>query len=68
MRSFILALPALLALTACDRGTQSAGTDAEEARAEGNIVANSSSSKPSEQAAEPDATPSAETTQQGDEP
>jgi hypothetical protein len=76
MKSFILALPALLALTACDRGTQSADVTTEEAEAAGNIVGNSSSSKPSSSAAsepgtegaEPEATPSADTTNRGDEP
>src|SRR4051812_2684079 len=37
-----LLLPALLALAACDNGTQGAGTTAEEAAADGNLVANSS--------------------------
>ena len=37
-----LVLPALLALAACDNGTQGAGTTAEEAAADGNIAANSS--------------------------
>ena len=51
MRSFILAVPALLALGACDGGTQSAEVTTEEAEAAGNIVGNSSSSKPSRDAA-----------------
>ena len=38
MKSFTLTLPALLALAACDGGTQGAETSAEEARAEGNRV------------------------------
>ena len=46
MRSTLLVLPALLALAACDRGTQSADTTTEEAEADGNLVGNSSSSKP----------------------
>jgi hypothetical protein len=50
MKPIVLALPALLALAACDGGTQSAGTSTEEAEAAGNIVGNSSSSKPSDEA------------------
>ena len=42
---------ALLALAACDGGTQSAEITTEEAEADGNIVGNSSSSKPPEAAA-----------------
>ena len=38
-------LPALLALAACDNGTQGAGTTAEEAAADGNLAANSSVGK-----------------------
>ena len=40
-----LVLPALLALAACDNGTQGAGTTAEEAAADGNLAANSSVAK-----------------------
>ena len=50
MKSISLALPAVLALAACDGGTQSAGVSTEEAEAAGNIVGNSSSSKPSSRA------------------
>jgi hypothetical protein len=50
MKSIAFVLPALLALAACDRGTQSAGTTTEEAEADGNLVGNSSSSKPSKEA------------------
>ena len=46
MKSFTLIVPALLALAACDGGTQSAQTDAEEARAEGNIVGGGAVSQP----------------------
>ena len=46
MKSIGLVLPALLALAACDGGTQSADTTTEEAEADGNLVGNSSSSKP----------------------
>ena len=52
MRSFAWALPALLALAACNNGTQSADTTTEEAEASGNIVGNSSSSKPAPAASE----------------
>lgn len=51
MRSIASVLPALLALAACDAGTQSAGTTTEEAEADGNIVGNSSSSKPADEVA-----------------
>ncbi len=50
MKSIPLILPVLLALAACDGGTQSADMSAEEAEADGNIVGNSSSSKPSDNA------------------
>lgn len=46
MKRFSLALPALLALAACDGGTQSAESDAGEARAEGNIVGSGAVSQP----------------------
>jgi hypothetical protein len=46
MKYVALALPALLALPACDGGTQSAQTDAGEARAEGNIVGGGAVSQP----------------------
>ena len=46
MKPFAIALPALLALAACDGGTQGAETDAEEARAEGNIVGGGAVSQP----------------------
>ena len=46
MKTFTLIVPALLALAACDGGTQSAQTDAEEARAEGNIVGGGAVSQP----------------------
>jgi len=52
MRSIAWTIPALLALAACDNGTQSAGTTTEEAEASGNIVGNSSSSKPAPAASE----------------
>ena len=42
MRSICFAVPALLALAACDNGTQGADTTAEEAAAEGDLAANSS--------------------------
>ena len=42
MKSIAFAVPALLALAACDGGTQGADTTAEEADADGNIVGNSS--------------------------
>ena len=51
MKSLALPLLALAALAACDGGTQSADTTAEEAEAAGNIVGNSSSSKPPQDAA-----------------
>ena len=47
MRSITWILPALLAVAACDGGTQGAGTTTEEAEAAGNVVGNSSASKPS---------------------
>lgn len=47
MRTISFALPVLFALAACDDGTQGAGMTTEEAEADGNIVGNSSSSKPS---------------------
>ena len=53
MRSMILAAPLLLALAACDGGTQSAEVTADEAEADGNIVGNSSSSKPATATSEP---------------
>ena len=62
MRRIIFALPALLALAACDGGTQSAEVTAEEAEAQGNIVGNSSSSKPSTD------TPAADTAVPGEIP
>ena len=46
MKSFTLIVPALLALAACDGGTQGAQTDAEEARADGNIVGGGAVSQP----------------------
>jgi hypothetical protein len=55
MRKISLAIPALLALAACDNGTQSAGVDTEAAEADGNIVGNSSSSKPSDESTAPEA-------------
>ena len=42
MKSIGWVLPALLALTACDRGTQGADVTAEEAAAKGDLAANSS--------------------------
>ena len=42
MKSVLLALPALLALAACDNGIQSADKTAAEAAAEGDLAANSS--------------------------
>jgi hypothetical protein len=42
MKSILWALPALLALAACDRGTQGADATAEEAAAKGDLAANSS--------------------------
>lgn len=42
MRTTIFALSAVLALAACDRGTQGADATTEEAEAEGNVVGNSS--------------------------
>jgi len=50
MKSIGLALAALLVLAACDGGTQSADVSTEEAEAAGNIVGNSSASKPSVEA------------------
>ena len=50
MKSLALPLLALAALAACDGGTQSADTSAAEAEAAGNIVGNSSSSKPPQDA------------------
>ena len=47
MKPFSLVVSALLVLAACDNGTQGADTTVEEAEASGNIVGNSSSSKPS---------------------
>ena len=52
MRSIVVLIPALLALTACGNGTQGADTDTAEAEASGNIVGNSSSSKPAPAASE----------------
>jgi hypothetical protein len=67
MRSIAL-IPVLLALAACNNGTQSADTTTAEAEADGNIVGNSSSSKPSaasEAAADaPAATPAPQETGQ----
>ena len=65
MRYFSLALPAVLVLAACDGGTQGADVSAEEARAEGNIVGNSSSSKPNTAKPEPEVTAGTDTKQQG---
>ena len=45
MNRISFVLPALLALAACDNGTQGAGTTAEEAAADGNLAANSSVGK-----------------------
>jgi len=59
MKAFTLALPALLALAACDGGTQSAQTDAEEARAEGNVVGGGAVSQPNAPPAETDGIPGA---------
>ena len=42
MKAIGLLLPALLALAACDNGTQGADATAEEAAADGNLAANSS--------------------------
>ena len=42
MKSLVFAPLALLALTACDRGTQGADTTTEDAVAQGNVVGNSS--------------------------
>ena len=53
MKHLSLALPALLALAACDGGTQSADVSAEEAAADGTIVGNSSAAPAP--GAEPDA-------------
>jgi len=44
-------LPALLALAACDNGTQGAGTTAEEAAADGNLAAIKRRVKPDEHTA-----------------
>ena len=59
MKTFTLIVPALLALAACDGGTQSAETDAEEARAEGNIVGSGAVSQPNAPPAEIDGIPTA---------
>jgi len=59
MRSLALPLLALVALAGCNNGTQSADTTTEEAEAAGNIVGNSSSSKPAVDA--PDTAPPAAT-------
>lgn len=59
MKSYIIALPAMLALAACDGGTQSAQTDAEEARAEGNVVGGGAVSAPNAPPAETDGIPAA---------
>ena len=53
MRRTCLAAIALLALAACDNGTQSAETSTPEAEASGNIVGNSSASKPSDESTTP---------------
>ena len=50
MKPIVPVLSALVALAACDGGTQSAQTTTEEAEAAGNIVGNSSSSKPAVEA------------------
>ena len=59
MKSFTLTLPALLALAACDGGTQGAETSAEEARAEGNIVGGGAVSQPNAPAQEAAGIPAA---------
>lgn len=46
MKSPSVVLAVLFVLAACDRGTQSAQTDAEEAKAEGNIVGSGAVSSP----------------------
>jgi len=50
MKLIVPALAALVALAACDGGTQGADMTTEEAEAAGNIVGNSSSSNPSSEA------------------
>ena len=52
MKSIAFVVPALLALAACNNGTQGADITTEEAEADGNIVGNSSSSKPSSETAD----------------
>jgi hypothetical protein len=59
MKSFTLTLPALLALAACDGGTQGADTSAEEARAEGNVVGGGAVSQPNAPAQEAAGIPTA---------
>jgi hypothetical protein len=59
MKSLTLTLPALLALAACDGGTQGAETSAEEARAEGNIVGGGAVSQPNAPAQEAAGIPAA---------
>ena len=59
MKSFTIVLPAMLALAACDGGTQSAQTDAEEARAEGNVVGGGAVSRPNAPAQEAAGIPAA---------
>ena len=59
MKSFTLLLPALLALAACDGGTQSAETDTEEAQAEGNIVGGGAVAQPNAPVAETAGIPAA---------
>ncbi len=59
MKSLSLALPVLLALAACDGGTQSAEKDAKEARAEGNIVGGGAVSQPNAPPAETAGIPAA---------
>ena len=59
MKFLTLSLPALLALAACDGGTQGAETSAEEARAEGNVVGGGAVSQPNAPPAETDGIPAA---------
>ena len=59
MKAISLVVPALLALAACDGGTQSAETSAEEARAEGNIVGGGAVSSPNAPAQEAAGIPAA---------
>lgn len=59
MKSYTFALATLLALAACDGGTQSAQTDAEEARVDGNVVGGGAVSQPNAPPAETAGIPTA---------